>query len=441
MKRKFVLFLLLVVLLSAYPVWRIREHSILLADTVISQASLLGQWSYRSMQPALLSDTIELRNVVFTPNGHRQGFNIGQLVIQFDSWQLMLEEKHRLISHLPTQMAVLFKNVQLNNAGTDLQQSILENGYWPLMAGYLGGFGCGETGNLFFTPEQWHAISSEPLTQNVELQYSNVGEDRFEFNLNAEAQDMWYVNWSGTLESGSAQTAILNDMVLESLYYYYQDLGFNLKRNNMCAEQYNNSVAAYRLNSASQLQKYLRLMANQELPETVYNWYQRSLNPEAEFNVIFNIKDKNYMAEILKLTQNEFFAQFDMEVALGENEYLPVVLEKIDHLALNEDVLREEFEIKQSIEKAKQEAAQQTKPLVRTIKYTVGSKKRSLLDVSDWHSAVGNNVRIKTRRGRPIYGKLLAVSDDRVRLSSRFATGNAEITVLRNKILSLNIVQ
>ena len=71
------------------------------------------------------------------------------------------------------------------------------------------------------------------------------------------------------------------------------------------------------------------------------------------------------------------------------------------------------------------------------VTHKIGKKRGVKNSLSNWRDAIGKNVSIKTMRGRPIFGKLLAMDANQLTISARYMSGNATLTVLRKDVLSV----
>ena len=138
------------------------------------------------------------------------------------------------------------------------------------------------------------------------------------------------------------------------------------------------------------------------------------------------------------LPQNDILLESTIEVALGENDYTAVALKAIDHLDLNMDLLRSQMEAQEK--KARVEAEKnKPKELIKVITHKIGKQRNLNNNLSNWADAIGHNVNIKTKRGRPIFGKLLAMDANHLTVSTRYMSGNATLTVARREVMSVGL--
>ena len=442
MNKKTLIILLILIAALAYPWWRLKNNSTVFAKSIFDKATALGSWSYGAVDFSL-SGSVNISGVQFTPAGFTQGFSIGSVSMETNIWHLLLSSELKMIESLPPNLRIQARNVAFSGAGSDLKETLVEQDYWPLVVGYQGGFGCGEITDRSFTMEQWQQIMPSNPLLDVELNYQNTGNFGLNFSMGVNARNYWYVNWSGTLElTDNSGKFTLQDALVERLYYTYSDAGFNQKRNDLCQQNHQDSFAAYRLHSAERLQQQLRVFLGGEMPQDISNIYQRSLYPETEVTAIFNLKDKQFLQYIFTGEQSDFLNSVDMEVAIDENDYSPVELKKIDYLAMDPELLKDQYEQKKKREEERLAELNKPKELIKTVKTTIGKQNHtSYVSVRDWGDAVGSKVMVTTKRGRPIFGRLKQVKGNEIVMISQYVTGTAEISVQRENILSLNLVR
>ena len=431
--------LIILALLVALPYWRIKHNSQFFADGILSHLSELGEWSNQSSDAAL-SGQVTLKQLTFRPTGYRQTIAVDAIEVHTDMKKLLFSGSQKLITHIPKTMTLSFRNVRLvNSQSNDLQSAINRAGYWPVATSYLGAFGCGEGSGPSFSDVQWQEIFNSTPAFNMELSYSLVDDYHIDFNINIESPDNWFIAWSGTLTRPSDIDRIsFNETIVDTLYYYHSDLGFNKKRNLVCAKANRDSYSAYRLNSADEIQKYLRVYAGQEMPDVLSNQYQRSLEENVELNAIFKLEEPRYLFEVAGMNQTEFYAQVDIEAALGENEYEKVQLADIDFLDLDVDTLRSEMEAKERRAARLEAEANKPKELLKTITTSIG-KSANEVRINDWSQAVGRSIKVRTKRGRPIFGRLKAINSKELTIVSKYISGDATITVPRKDVVSMSV--
>ncbi len=439
MKNKNTLIVIAILIaLVALPYWRIKHNSKFFVDGLMVHLNHLGEWSQRSIGTSLNGE-VTINRLTFRPKGYRQEVAIDSVRVHTDMKKLLFSGSQNLISHVPNSITMSFNNVRITNNDDDLQNAVNRNNYWPMAAGFLGAFGCGDSLGPSFSNEQWQKIFPSAPSFDMEVSYSLVDDYHIDFNININSNGNWFIAWSGTLIRPSDVARItFNDTIIDTLYYYHSDQGFNKKRNTVCAEANKGSFAAYRLNSAEEIQKHLRVYAGKEMPDFLSNQYQRALNEDIEFNAIFDLREPRYVFEIAEMSQMDYYASIDMEAALGENEYQKVELSDIDFLELDMDTLRAEMEAKQQ-EAARIEAeANKPKELLKTITHKIGTTKKEVR-ITDWTQAVGQNIKVRTQRGRPIFGRLIDINDKQLTISTKYMRGDATITVPRKDVLSMTI--
>lgn len=429
--------LVVIGLLVGLPFWRIQSNSKYFVEGVMGHLGALGEWNHNQMESSLDGE-IRLKSVTFIPAGQRQGYQIDSMNIHANVWDLLLKDSRDLVAMAPESLGMNLYGVRFSSSSSDLAKQVYDNNFWPLVAGRLGSFACGEGEGGAFSQSQWQALYPAGLSHDIELTYQLSDALNIDFSVNVHSADAWYITWSGSLARSSDVPRItFNDTIVDTLYYYQADQGFNVKRNEMCAKNHRNSFAAFRLDSANKLQQLLRALVAKDMPEKLNNMYQRSLAADAEVNAILKLDEPKYMFELAGVPQNDILEMSSLEVALGENEYTKVELKAIDHLDLNMDLLRSQMEAQEKKAAAEAEA-NKPKELIKVITHQIGKQKKSD-NLANWADAIGKNVRIKTKRGRPIFGKLMSMNAKHLTISTRYMSGNATLTVPRNEVMSVGL--
>jgi len=438
MKNKNILFVIILVALLSLPWWRINHNSQFFVEGVFSQFSHLGDWDYQNFSVSVSGD-IAIDKVQFKPHGYRQVINIDSITLSADVRDLLFTKSADLLVKLPAQLAVNFNHVQVADRSGDLQKNINADSYYPMVVGYLGAFGCGDNPEPSFSEQQWLKLFPQSPVFDIKLTYALVDDFTLDFNVNVNNIDNWFVTWSGSLtRSNNDDRLTFHDTILDTRYYYYADQGFNKRRNDMCSAQKNSSFAGYRLDSAEAVQQNLRVYAGGEMSQKLSNLYQRSLQPDVEYNAIFKLKEAKYIFEFGAWKQNDLLANSEIEAALGEQEYQAIKLSKIDYLNLDIDTLRNDMEQRKQLQKDQQAAEQQPKKLLRQVKTHIGGQQKNEVIVSNWASAIGQDVKVMTKRGRPVFGVLKAVNNQQITVTTRFKSGDATISIQRKDVLSIS---
>lgn len=441
MNKKNIIIILIVVALVALPWWRINHNSEFFVEGVMSHLSHLGDWSYRDHSVSISGD-IAIEEVQFKPRGYQDVIQVDSIAVTTDARDLLFTKSTDLLVKLPPELTINFNHVQVVNAQSRLLNNIVETNYYPMVVGYLGAFGCGEGPGPSFSVEQWQTMNSLRPVFDVKLTYAQVDDYAIDFNLNINSPGNWFTTWSGGLTRASDDERLsFHDTIVDTLYYYYADQGFNSKRNQLCGQDQQSTFAAYRSNSSEALQQALRIYAGGEMSAKLANQYQRSLQADVEYNAIFKLKEPKYIFEFAGWSQSELFKNSIIEAALGEQEYQDVKLSKIDHLDLDIETLKREMEQRDALIKQREEEANKPKELIRRIKTHVGGPQKREYTLKNWSDAIGQSVKIKTKRGRPIFGVLKAINADQVTVSTRFKSGDATITISRKDVLSISIAR
>ncbi len=435
--RNKIIVLAILIALVALPYWRIKNNSEFFVRGVMNHLEHMGTWNHSSIESSL-DGNVTVHGVRFTPNGFKQSILINSISIHADMRKLLFSGPQKLTTHVPNNLTISFKNISFDNNSQDYLTAAEKQNYWPMAAGYLGAFGCGTGPEPNFSPEQWRGIMATSPQFDIELNYSLVDSYHIDFNLNIESTDNWYIVWSGTLTRTSDIAQIsFQDTIVEKLYYYHADQGFNKKRNDFCAQQNNESFSAYRVRSAEEIQTQLRIYHGKEMPAMLSNQYQRSLAENIEINAIFDLLEPQYIYEFADLSQKDFFIKSDIEAAFGESDYKQIELADIDFLELDIETLRTELEAKEAEAKRLEDEANAPKELLKTIKHTVGGETPNEYVIKDWNEAIGENIRVRTKRGRPIFGKLLSINKTHLTIATRYMRGDATISVAKKDVVRM----
>ncbi len=350
MKNKIITVLIVLLLLSIYPAWRYTSNAKVLVATLLDKTAPLGKWTYGSIS-SNFSGEISVSNLSFSPDGYKQGFEIDSMKITTDSWFILKHNKMELAYLLPDTVSLALNSIIFNSSSDDLSTYFKEKSLWMPIAGFAGSFGCSKESLEKFDRKDIDQLILPDQIFNLDLYYSRLANGTIDFDLIIDAEEMFSTTWSSNLESSYQDNRIIPEEVLvKDLFYSYLDNGFNLKRNKICAKNYNNSFAAYRLNSAEQIQQYLRVNYAKELPKILTTWYQRSLNPDAEYNAVIKFPERKYLSSVFMIDQAQFFTNTDAKISLTETEYEKIVLKPIDFTNLDQEkLMREHMKIQEDL--------------------------------------------------------------------------------------------
>lgn len=442
MKNKIIIVLIVLLLLSIYPAWRYTTNAKVLVASLLEKADPLGKWSYGSIS-SNFSGEIRVSDLFFNPVGYEQGFEIESMKITTDPKFILTHTKYELGYLLPETISLAMNNITLNSKSDDLYTNFKERNFWMVIAGFAGSFGCDKETFEKFKQKDIDQLIDHDQVFNLDLYYSRLQNGTIDFDLIIDAEELFSTTWSSNLGTGYIDERIIpEDLIVSKLFYAYLDNGFNQKRNDVCSKNYNSSFASYRLNAAKQLQQYLRVHYTKELPKIITTWYQRSLNPNAEYNAVIEFPERKYLSSVFMLDQAQFFTNTDVKISLTETEYEPVVLKGIDFTTIDQEQLMKEHMKKQDelkqLEIAKQkEIESRNKPSI----VKIGHKAASYVEIKNLKSAVGKRLRIKTQIGRPIKGVLVAVHQELIILNTAYKSGSAELSIPISKILSAEVIK
>ena len=441
MKTKILSFLLVIVLLSIYPIYRYVSNAKLFADAMFGHVSKMGNWTHGSIHSSF-GGKITIRNINFTPKNHTQGFEIESIVISTEPMFLLKSTPSELSYILPETLSISVNAASLNNKSNDIIESYQQNNMWMMLVGYAGSFGCTRENYTSFDDAIWSKIVNNDQIYNVDFFFSRQGNGGLDVDLILDAENMFSSTWSSTLKSSyNEDQIVIDELLVDKLFYSYLDNGFNLARNNACIENYKSSFAAYRLSSAEHVQKYLRVNYSKELPNALINWYQRVLAPDTEYNAIISLDKNMYISDLYYSDQVDILENSVVEISTTKNEYIPVSLKEIDYTKIDTELL-----ISENIKKKKKADIEKNlaeKRDIRQHKTTViktGSSGTRNIALNNLQSVLNKRVRIKTIRGRPIKGILKELNQGLVTLNSNFKTGTSTITIPLDKISSVELL-
>lgn len=442
MKNKIIGLLLVLGLLSIYPMWRYFSHANVFARAMLDHASGLGKWSHSSINTSF-DGLITIRGVTFSPHQYQQQFNIDSITIKTNPMFLLKNDPIKLGYMLPEILSISVNSAMMSGGNTsEILDNLRKESMWMLMAGFAGSFGCNRESYTSFDEKSWSNILDKDQIYNLDLYYSRQTDKSLDVDLILDAENLFSSTWSSNLKSSyNDDQIIFDELIVEKLYYSYLDNGFNLKRNNACMQNYKSSFAAYRLSSAEHVQKYLRSHFSKELPSVLINWYQRMLAPDVEYNAIITLDDRKYLFDVYQIDQRTLYENAQVEVATNENDYLPVSLTEIDFTNIDSDLLIKENQKRkereqQRLEEAKRKQSEKNKANI----YTTGGKKSRQVPLNRIGELIGKKIRIKTSRGRPIIGRLNSIKDGVVSIDTIYKTGRAQLSVEIKKIASVELM-
>jgi|GEM_PF-1063134 len=442
MKNKILAAILILIVLSIYPVWRYFNNAKVFASALMDHASGVGKWTQGSISTGF-DGKITIRNLTFIPNNYSQSFQIESLYIRTDPEFIFTTSASKLEYMLPETLSLSVNGIVFNQTNHDFSEALKNESMWILMAGFAGSFGCERESYTSFDDETWKSILDSEQVYNADLYYSRQENGTIDTDLILDAENLFSTTWSSNLKSSyHDKQIVVNELIVDKLFYNFLDNGFNQKRNDACKENYNSAFATYRLSSAEHVQKYLRTYFSKELPEKLINWYQRMLNPNVEYNAIITLDERMLLSDVYQIDQKTLYEKAQVEVATSQDEYLPVVLKEIDftnkdpEFVQKENEVREKKEKEAEIEKQKNQA-NKDKPTV----FTTGNNNSKQIPINRLSTVINKKIRIKTKKGRPVTGYLMAVDAEYASIESLYKTGMAKLTIPIGQIATVEVVR
>ena len=442
MKNKLLGLIIILGLLSIYPIYRYYSNADVFARAVLDHLSALGKWSTGSIISHYDGD-ITINNLTFTPNGRSQHINIGNIVIKTDPMFLLKSDSNELNYMLPETLSLSVNSALLEGNATDIYEGLRKDSMWMVLAGFAGSFGCDRDATLSFNSSDWKNILAPGQLFNLDLFYSRQPNGSLDVDLIVDAENQFSATWSSNLKQSYNDPVIsLNNLIVEKLYYNYLDYGFNLKRNNACMKNYSNSFAKYRLSSAEHIQNYLRTHFAKELPPLLISWYQRMLAPDVEYNAIFTLNERQYLNIIVDTDQVSLYQKARVEIASTDNKFIPISLKEIDFTAIDSELLKRESLKREALEKKAQAKKHQIKKnIYAPIIHTIGKKLSKNVSLSKINTVLNKRVRIKTKRGRPITGFIRAEKNGVITIETSLKIGSAQFTLEIRQISSIELIR
>jgi hypothetical protein len=442
MKNKFIGLILILVVILSYPTWRYFHNANVFAKAIINHASRLGEWQYGSISTSL-GGSITIRNLKFTPENYNQSYDISSIKIETTPLFLFKNSAMKLNTLLPEFISVSVNGASLDNHSSDIYDSLQEKSMWMYLAGYAGSFGCQKNSYTIFPEDSWKKLIGVDQTFNLDLFYSRQSNGSVDVDLILTADELFSSTWSSNLKVAYFENQlILEDLVVDKIFYTYLDNGFNLKRNNVCTENYNGSFAKYRLSSAEHLQQYLRTYYSKQLPEDMSQRYQRMLAPDIEFNAIITLNERKYVSDFVRQDQIDLYENSQLEISTSNSEFFTAYLVDIDYTKLDTERLKSEILEREKIERQiKLKEQKKTKSYLKAVVFKTGKSKSRAISIQKLSSVLNKKLRIKTKRGRPIICYLRQVNAKSITIDSLFKNGNAKMILNKKQIASVELMQ
>ena len=441
MKNKFLGILLILGLLSIYPMWRYYNNAKVFADAIMSHVSGLGEWSNGYVNSSI-DGKITINNLTFKPFNYSQSFDIESVTITTSPMFLLKTNAVALQYMLPEVLSISVNSASLTHRSEDIYESLGENSMWMMQVGYAGSFGCTRESYTSFDESTWVDILDQDQIYNLDLYYSRQLNGSMDIDLILDAEGLFSSIWSSNLISSyNDDQIIIDELLVKKMYYSYLDYGFNLQRNNACMKNYKSSFAAYRLSSAEHLQKYLRNYYTKELPSVLLNSYQRMLAPDVEYNAIITLNENKYLTDVFGIDQRELYENSLVEVATANNNYIPITLKEIDFTNIDSELLKKEnLARKHREELAQQEKLRKSREKKQAKIFRTGGSGSRNVAINRLSSIVGRKVRVKTIMGRPIVGLLKSVENKLIIVETIYKTGRAKLSIDIKEVASVELI-
>lgn len=171
MKNKILAVILVLGLLSIYPLWRYFTNAKVFAEALLNHASGLGEWTHGEISTTF-DGKITIRDLSFKPHSYKQNFKISNITILTDPMFLLKNSTQRLAIMLPESLSLSINSASFNNQSDTLYHTLRDKSMWMLMAGFAGSFGCTRESYTSFDQQTWKNILSKEQVFNVDLYYS-----------------------------------------------------------------------------------------------------------------------------------------------------------------------------------------------------------------------------------------------------------------------------
>ncbi len=442
MRNKLIGLMVFLVVILSYPTWRYFHNANVFAKAMINHASRLGEWQYGSISTSL-GGLITIRNLKFTPKNYKQSYEISSVNIEAKPLFLFKNSAKKLNTLLPEFLSVSVNGATLDSQASDIYDALQKRSLWMYLAGYAGSFGCNKDSYTVFPKESWQKLIEDDQSFNLDLFYSRQANGSVDVDLILTADDLFSSTWSSNLKVAYFENQlILEDLVVDKLYYTYLDNGFNLKRNTICAQNYGGSYAKYRLSSAEHLQQYLRTYYSKQLPEDLSQRYQRMLEPDIEFNAIITLDERKYVSDFVQQEQIDLYENSQLEVSTSNSDYFTANLVDIDYTKIDSERLKSEILERERVERERKLKEQKTiKSYLKAVVFKTGKSKSRAISIQNLSSVLNKKLRVKTKRGRPIIGYLRNVDAKAITIESLFKNGKAKMILKKKQIASVELMQ
>lgn len=438
MKNKLITFLVVLIVLSVYPIYRYKSNARIVVNTLLEQVKPLGTWSYGSVSSDF-SGQIDIRNLVFTPVGFKGGFDIRSLKLLTDKYYILKHSAKTHQSLLPEYSEISLNEVSFNSNSDDLYRSIKANDMWHLIAGFGGSFGCNQNSFDTFSNQTISQILTQNQMFNLDFSYSREWNKSIEFMINIDVEELFFSSWTGNLEPSYVDRKINpSEFLVNKIKYLFLDYNFNEKRNEECAKNYNANISAYQTSSLEHLQDFLRRHSLMQLPTELMDWYKQSLIPGVEFGLEFEFKGKNYITDIYNLSQRDFFANALIKVSKDNSEYKKVELVEVDFTEFDQQQLIREHQLTKSQKPTSIDPT--TKSQKKEVKKLKPSRSR-LISKNNLSDYIGKRLHIQSLVGRPLTGELLAIDAKFITFKTSSGADSAVLRLAIDKIEKIQLAR
>ncbi len=238
--------------------WKVSQA----ADSFAKDVSPFVEMTYKQIHIDLAEAEVGLREMSFTPSGMEGEIGLQSVTVKAPSWGFLLELEEKLSKgELPESFNIDVKGLDIN-----MQSGYMQD--WGRMAtdmqrqagpGY-DTLGCGDL--QFFSVADIRKMGYSRLRSDVAIQYYFDKTDRqLNFDMQSKTAQMADMSLSLDVQVASdtlnMQTIVFAQPQLKRIETRFYDRGYNIKRNNYCADLNKESMELYRERYAGLFRKQL----------------------------------------------------------------------------------------------------------------------------------------------------------------------------------------
>ncbi|PIE20761.1 MAG: hypothetical protein CSA61_00970 [Neptuniibacter caesariensis] len=255
------------------------------ADDLAQEMAPFAEMEYGDIYIDLFNSELGLQRITFAPVGMEGVIEVGSATLKAPSWGFVLDLDAKLSKgDFPEAF-----NVDLKGISIDLESGYVQD--WARMAedmqrqsGKGSGYdvlGCGK--REYFSVSDLRKMGYSEITSDIALQYSfDAIDQQLNFDMQSTVNAVANMSVSMSLAVASdalnMQTIMLAQPQLKRIEMRYSDRGYNLRKNNFCAQETAVTVDDYREKYRDLLSKRLQY-EGWVVPEQLFSAFDGMNNP------------------------------------------------------------------------------------------------------------------------------------------------------------------